>query len=148
LDRSEGKKPGFSEKICILPESEGKGPNVLAASQRDNTEARSPHERREEGGDSEKTNTGHAFVLDGYDSLDFVHVNWGWYGSSNGYFRINHLDPSSLGEGGGAGGYNLSQDMVTGIRPAVDGSTRDHAIYGESRTVWKHIHDDVLCRQY
>lgn len=85
------------------------------------------------GGSSDRGPGGHAFVLDGYDSLDFVHVNWGWYGSSNGYFRINHLDPSSLGEGGGAGGYNLSQDMVTGIRPAVDGSTRDHAIYGESR---------------
>lgn len=85
------------------------------------------------GGTSDKGTGGHAFVLDGYDSQDFVHVNWGWYGSSNGYFRINHLDPSSLGEGGGAGGYNLSQDMVTGIQPAVAGSKRDYAIYGESR---------------
>jgi len=85
------------------------------------------------GGTSDKGSGGHAFVLDGYDSQDFVHVNWGWYGSSNGYFRINHLDPSSLGEGGGAGGYNLGQDMVTGIRPALAGSKRDYAIYGESR---------------
>lgn len=85
------------------------------------------------GGTSDRGTGGHAFVLDGYDSEGFVHVNWGWYGNSNGYFRINHLDPSSLGEGGGAGGYNLSQDMVTGIRPAQDGSARDYAIYGESR---------------
>lgn len=85
------------------------------------------------GGTSDKGTGGHAFVLDGYDSQDFVHVNWGWYGNSNGYFRINHLDPSSLGEGGGAGGYNLSQDMVTGIRPAQAGSVRDYALYGESR---------------
>ena len=85
------------------------------------------------GGTSDKGTGGHAFVLDGYDSQDFVHVNWGWYGNSNGYFRINHLDPSSLGEGGGAGGYNLSQDMVTGIRPAREGSVREHALYGESR---------------
>lgn len=85
------------------------------------------------GGTSDKGTGGHAFVLDGYDSQDFVHVNWGWYGNSNGYFRINHLDPSSLGEGGGAGGYNLSQDMVTGIRPAQEGSVREHALYGESR---------------
>lgn len=85
------------------------------------------------GGTSDKGSGGHAFVLDGYDSQDFVHVNWGWYGNSNGYFRINHLDPSSLGEGGGAGGYNLSQDMVTGIRPAQAGSVREYALYGESR---------------
>lgn len=85
------------------------------------------------GGSSDRGMGGHAFVLDGYDSQDFVHVNWGWYGNSNGYFRINHLDPSSLGEGGGAGGYNLSQDMVTGIRPAQAGSARDYAVYGESR---------------
>ena len=85
------------------------------------------------GGTSDTGTGGHAFVLDGYDSQDFVHVNWGWYGNSNGYFRINHLDPSTLGEGGGAGGYNLSQDMVTGIQPPVAGSSRDYAIYGESR---------------
>lgn len=85
------------------------------------------------GGSSDRGSGGHAFVLDGYDSQDFVHVNWGWYGRSNGYFRINHLDPSSLGEGGGSGGYNLSQDMVTGIRPAQSGSARDYAIYGETR---------------
>lgn len=85
------------------------------------------------GGTSDTGNGGHAFVLDGYDSQDFVHVNWGWYGRSNGYFRINHLDPSSLGEGGGGGGYNLGQDMVTGIQPACADSKRDYSIYGESR---------------
>ena len=62
-----------------------------------------------------------------------MHVNWGWYGSSNGYFMINHLDPTSLGEGGGSGGYNLNQDMVTGIQPARTGSARDYALYGGTR---------------
>ena len=32
---------------------------------------------------------GHAFVVDGYDSSDRMHVNWGWDGSSNGYYDIN-----------------------------------------------------------
>lgn len=85
------------------------------------------------GGSSDIGGGGHAFVIDGYDNNGFVHVNWGWYGRSNGYFKINHLDPESLGEGGGAGGYNLNQDMVTGIRPAREGSKRDHAVYGEVR---------------
>lgn len=85
------------------------------------------------GATSDVGGDGHAFVLDGYDSNDFVHVNWGWYGSSNGYFKINHLDPEILGIGGGNGGYNLNQDMVTGIQPAKEGSKRDQALYGEVR---------------
>ncbi|MDE6317031.1 MAG: T9SS type A sorting domain-containing protein, partial [Muribaculaceae bacterium] len=55
------------------------------------------------------------------------------YGRSNCYFRMNYLERSSLGEGGGGGGYNLGQDMVTGIQPARPGSVRDYAVYGESR---------------
>ena len=85
------------------------------------------------GGTSDAGTGGHAFVIDGYDSAEYVHINWGWYGRSNGYFMINHLDPSSLGEGGGAGGYNLNQDMVTGIQPARPGAARDHSVYGGVR---------------
>ncbi|MBO4769019.1 MAG: C10 family peptidase, partial [Bacteroidales bacterium] len=32
---------------------------------------------------------GHAFVVDGYDSSDRFHVNWGWNGSSNGYYQLS-----------------------------------------------------------
>ena len=32
---------------------------------------------------------GHAFVCDGYDADDLFHFNWGWGGSSNGYFLID-----------------------------------------------------------
>lgn len=85
------------------------------------------------GGTSDTGTGGHAFVIDGYDSADYMHVNWGWYGRSNGYFMLNHLDPTSLGEGGGAGGYNLNQDMVTGIQPARSGSARDYSLYGGVR---------------
>lgn len=76
---------------------------------------------------------GHAFVCDGYDSNDYVHINWGWYGRSNGYFLINHLDPSSLGEGGGAGGYNRSQEIITGIKPADPESAPAYTLYGATR---------------
>lgn len=36
----------------------------------------------------DKNNNGHAFVIDGYDSNDFFHINWGWDGKSNGYYAI------------------------------------------------------------
>lgn len=32
---------------------------------------------------------GHAYVLDGYDDNDMVHFNWGWSGSSDGFFNID-----------------------------------------------------------
>lgn len=39
---------------------------------------------------------GHAWVCDGYDANDYFHMNWGWSGSSNGYFSVDDLTPGSL----------------------------------------------------
>ena len=59
---------------------------------------------------------GHAFVLDGYDNNDRVHVNWGWGGSNNGYFETTSLNPQTHGIGGGVGGFNTDQIMAIGIQ--------------------------------
>ncbi len=60
---------------------------------------------------------GHQFVCDGYDSNDLFHFNWGWSGSSDGYFELSVLNPPSLGIGGGtSGGFNSDQDMVIGVQ--------------------------------
>lgn len=34
---------------------------------------------------------GHAWVCDGYDNDTLFHFNWGWGGSSDGYFAIGHI---------------------------------------------------------
>lgn len=34
---------------------------------------------------------GHCFVLDGYDSQDLWHINWGWGGINDGYFKLSSL---------------------------------------------------------
>ncbi|MBM7690435.1 hypothetical protein BCR24_15070 [Enterococcus ureilyticus] len=60
---------------------------------------------------------GHAFVLDGADGNGFYHINWGWDGNSNGYFRLDALNPRVLGIGGGAGGFNTHQGAIIGIKP-------------------------------
>lgn len=39
--------------------------------------------------------SGHAFILDGVDADTLFHVNWGWGGAANGYFRFNMLKPGS-----------------------------------------------------
>ena len=60
---------------------------------------------------------GHAFVLDGYNSDGYVHINWGWNGMSDGYFLLQALSPERQGTGGFTGGYNTGQGAVFGIQP-------------------------------
>ncbi|MBQ9533275.1 MAG: C10 family peptidase [Prevotella sp.] len=62
---------------------------------------------------------GHSFVCDGYDTDDFFHINWGWGGSSDGYFRLSALNPEEQGFGGSSSldGFSFTQDAVVGIRP-------------------------------
>lgn len=66
---------------------------------------------------------GHSFVCDGYDGNGFFHINWGWGGTSDGYFLLDALNPGALGIGGGSGGFNFSQGAVIGARPPMSGST-------------------------
>ena len=65
---------------------------------------------------------GHEFVCDGYDKDDFFHINWGWGGMSDGYFRLRLLDPNQQGAGGSAtnDGYGMLQDAVIGIQKNDD----------------------------
>ena len=56
---------------------------------------------------------GHAYVVDGYDTNQYVHVNWGWGGVSDGYYSIDLMNPSSLGIGGGGGGFVYNQSIIT-----------------------------------
>jgi hypothetical protein len=53
---------------------------------------------------------GHSWVCDGYQGADFYHMNWGWSGSSNGYFYLNNLNPSGYT-------FNNGQEAVLHIEP-------------------------------
>lgn len=55
---------------------------------------------------------GHSYIVDGYDSNDFLHVNWGWGGISDGYYNVSYMNPGDLGTGGGAGGFNEMQSII------------------------------------
>ncbi len=59
-------------------------------------------------------------MCDGYESSGLFHFNWGWGGTSDGYFTINYLNPSSLGTGGGSGGFNLNQGAIIGIAKRIN----------------------------
>lgn len=65
------------------------------------------------------TSIGHQFIFDGYDENNFVHINWGWAGMSDGYYSLSALSPSSVGTGGGSvtsGGFCFDQGMWLGMQ--------------------------------
>ncbi|MDE6694865.1 MAG: C10 family peptidase, partial [Bacteroidales bacterium] len=64
---------------------------------------------------------GHAFVCDGYDSMDYFHINWGWGDRGkrefDGYFLIQVLDPGEGGIGAGKGAYTKEQYVMYNMVP-------------------------------
>ncbi len=59
--------------------------------------------------------TYHAFVCDGYDENDLFHFNYGWGGSSDGYYTVSNLIP------GPAGSYTTHLIALIGIMPLMPG---------------------------
>lgn len=72
---------------------------------------------------------GHEFVCDGYESDGYFHINWGWGGSYDGFFRLGALEPEGQGTGGYEGGYNLRQHAIIGIQPPVDDSVGTISVF-------------------
>lgn len=56
-------------------------------------------------------NEGHCFIVDGYSSdNNLFHVNWGWYGSGDGYFSLDNLIV-------GGSNFNYNQGMILNVYP-------------------------------
>ncbi len=74
---------------------------------------------------------GHTWVCDGYDQNDFLHMNWGWGGSGNGYFDVDVLNPSGMDFSGWQQGLfgilPIATDLVdagiVSISPTTNGCT-------------------------
>ena len=69
------------------------------------------------------TSGGHAFVIDGYERRDgsgYFHVNWGWGGNANGFFKISLLNPDQLGTGvsNDSRDFSRNQKVLIGLQPA------------------------------
>lgn len=68
---------------------------------------------------------GHEFVCDGYQGEDFFHINWGWGGLSDNYFKLSALDSDQQGIGGSSStdGYYYGQVAVVGLQKPSDEGT-------------------------
>ena len=65
-------------------------------------------------GGQTQSNSGHAFIVHGYDGNGRYAINWGWGGYQDNYFTLDNLTPDDQGTGGGAvgEGYNFNQDAI------------------------------------
>jgi hypothetical protein len=73
-------------------------------------------------GDADKTWSGHSFICDGYSSSnEGFHINWGWDGQDEGYFKLSSLNPY------GYGNYSfcIYENATIGIQPPVTGNVEE-----------------------
>lgn len=78
-------------------------------------------------------NEGHAFVCDGMRSDGYVHINWGWRGTGNGFYAISALDPGQQGIGGSSSNLAFTElvTFYTHIRPN-QGGTATPVVYAQA----------------
>ena len=79
--------------------------------------------------------SGHGYILDGYfsDAIDtnFFHINWGWSGSSDGFFKLDAMTPSSYD-------FTKWHGAIIGLEP-------DTSYHGYDYTAIKPVNiDDVI----
>ena len=60
-------------------------------------------------------NSEHQFVCDGYNDQDYFHMNWGWDGDCNGFYRLSVMSNETMPVA------YLDQDMVINIIPKEEG---------------------------
>jgi hypothetical protein len=65
-----------------------------------------------------KEQDAHAFIVDGYKDGLF-HINWGWGGRYDGFFKLSECNPYGSGTGAGTGrdGFSFRQIAVTHLTP-------------------------------
>jgi Mg-chelatase subunit ChlD len=73
---------------------------------------------------------GHSFVLDGYQGTDHFHFNWGWGGSSDGYFFLNALTP-------GSSNFTSSQGAIIKIIPQHTGLALTTPVLWVNQKKWE-----------
>ncbi|MBP5387142.1 MAG: C10 family peptidase [Prevotella sp.] len=73
---------------------------------------------------------GHAFVCDGYDGKGYYHINWGWGGFQDGFFRLSIMNPDGGGSGasGTQDGYSMEQTAAVGIQPPTGKAEDNRAL--------------------
>lgn len=67
------------------------------------------------GGADMELYAGHCFIVDGYDSNEYFHVNWGWNGEADGYYAVHVLNVGSFT-------FADQQSAIIGLEPDKKGT--------------------------
>lgn len=90
------------------------------------------------GSSNDETNTAHIFICDGYDANDLLHLNWGWGGNLDGYYRLGVFNiPPDLS-------FNTDNCAIFNIHP--DDPSQIEEIFDTSEVVSYEVFD-VLGRR-
>ena len=73
--------------------------------------------------------SGHAYVIDGYNNPNYFHVNFGWGGSSDGFFLLSNIPT-----------FNQDQYAVLGLQPLKSNTPSAYAVYNKG--VLTYYYDD------
>ncbi|MBL7052521.1 MAG: C10 family peptidase [Candidatus Marinimicrobia bacterium] len=94
---------------------------------------------------------GHAFNIDGYQSDDYFHVNWGWSGYDNGYFYLNDLSDFNSGQAAifdlfPSYAVDFSADVTMGEPPLFVQFTDQSVSVDEAISTWEwdFDNDDIV----
>ena len=85
---------------------------------------------------------GHAFVVDGYTANDYFHFNFGWGGSSNGWYQIPNIE------------FYLNQLTILGLTPDRDNSSTYAdsiylvSLYDDTGIVYRGMHTEATHYEY
>ena len=70
----------------------------------------------------------HTWVVDGYNTSDWFHMNWGWGGLSNGWYNLDDISPFVNGE---EISLNAYEEAIIGIQPPNRSEcTMSHSLAG------------------
>ena len=84
----------------------------------------------------------HIFILDGIDDANYVHVNWGWDGNSDGYYDITFCHPDIFSDDND--GYYMKQMMICDIEPRKEGEAYKER-YVATSSAKMSIYNDSTC---
>ena len=81
--------------------------------------------------------SGHSFVVDGYNSSSYFHMNFGWSGYMDGWYSVSDITP---------GAYNFTGDQgaIKGIHPATYTPSTGQVLAGATATGEVFITGDLL----
>lgn len=89
--------------------------------------------------------TAHCFVVDGWKSGNYLHIDWGWDGSFNGWFQLNAFNvPENIIQDGS---YNRRHRMLRFVKPDREDDAENGILYASGKDLYSPVMSTQIVRQ-